>query len=235
MTPKALLFDVFGTVVDWRAGVARELERAFLAKEIRADPVAVAVAWRGEYQPAMEPIRAGKRSYVALDDLHLENLGRVLEWFDLGARFDAAECSALNAAWEKLPSWPDAVGGLTRLRRGFIVAPCSNGSIALMTRLARYGSLPWDCILGADVARSYKPDPAVYRRSAAALRLPPGQVMMVAAHNNDLAAAREEGMLTAFVPRSAEYGPSQQTDLEPASDWDVVAADFDALATRLGC
>lgn len=232
--PKALIFDVFGTVVDWRTGVAQEVAAAFAAKGIDADPVAFAVAWRAEYQPGMQRVRSGQRGYVPLDELHFENLGHVLDRFGLGDAFDTAERWALNTAWEKLPPWPDAVSGLMRLKAGFIVAPCSNGSMALMTRLAKFGALPWDCILGADVAQGYKPDPVVYRRSAAALRLASGEVMMVAAHNDDLAAARAGGMLTAFVPRPAEHGPDQRSDLAPASDWDIVAEDFGSLAERLG-
>jgi len=231
---KAAIFDVFGTVVNWRAGVARAVADAFGERGIAGDAEAFADAWRGEYQPAMEEIRAGRRGYVALDDLHRENLDRVLARFGLEERVDAAARIALNAAWERLPPWPDSVSGLTRLRRAMIVAPCSNGSIALMTRLARFAGLPWDCILGAEIARAYKPDPAVYRASAAALRLAPEEVLMVAAHNDDLAAARAAGLGTAFVARPGEHGPGQETDLVPAEAWDVVAADLDDLAVRLG-
>lgn len=217
---QALIFDVFGTCVDWRNSVAREV--AALWPDL--DALAFADAWRGEYDPAMARIRDGGRGYVALDDLHLENLHRV------AARFGVSAPDSLNAAWEKLDPWPDVVPGLTRLRKSRIIAPCSNGSIALMTRLARYGGLPWDCILGAEIARDYKPKPAVYLASCAALRLPPDQVMMVAAHNNDLDAARAAGLRTAFVPRLTEHGPNQTTDLAPSDTWDIVADDFETLA-----
>ena len=225
MRPRALIFDVFGTCVDWRSSVAREV--AAVWPDI--DAIAFADVWRGEYQPAMERIRAGNRGYVALDDLHLENLERV------AARFGVTppDAVALNAAWEKLDPWPDVVPGLAALKRHAIVASCSNGSIALMTRLAKYGALPWDCILGADIARDYKPKHAVYQASAAALRLAPGEVMMVAAHNDDLHAARAAGLLTGFVPRPTEHGPGQSRDLEPDADWDAVASDFTDLARRL--
>lgn len=226
VAPKAFIFDVFGTCVDWRASVARAVSTALP----EVDPLAFADAWRAEYQPAMERIRAGGRGYVPLDDLHLENLARV------AARFGVApsDPAALNRAWETLDPWPDVVPGLLALKRGAIVAPCSNGSIALMTRLARYAELPWDCVLGAEIAQDYKPKSAVYLASAAALRLVPNDVMMVAAHNDDLRAARQAGLQTGFVPRPLEHGPGQTTDLEPSDDWDLVATDFNGLARRFG-
>jgi 2-haloacid dehalogenase len=224
---EALIFDVFGTVVDWRAGVAAEVAR-FLPG---VDAHAFADAWRAEYQPAMERVRSGARGYLPLDILHRENLDRTLAAF--GADTPEAERAALNHAWEKLPPWPDSVPGLSRLKARFIVAPCSNGSIALMTRLAKFGNLPWDCILGADVARAYKPDPQAYLGSAAALGLPPERMMMVAAHNGDLAAAQALGMATAFIPRPTEHGARQTTDLAPTGAWDCVVADLEALDAAL--
>lgn len=231
---KALIFDVFGTVVDWRSGVAREVAAAFAAKGEAVDAPAFADAWRGEYQPAMARIREGARGYVPLDDLHLENLERVLDRLGAGALFTGEEKRDLNAAWEKLPPWPDAVPGLTRLKARWPIAPCSNGSIALMTRLARYGGLPWDCILGADIARDYKPNPAAYLASCAALRLAPEEVVMVATHNDDLAAARAAGLQTAYFPRPDEFGPGVKTDLAPAADWEFTAADLADLARVMG-
>ena len=218
---EALIFDVFGTCVDWRTSVAREVAKALPD----TDPVAFADAWRDEYQPAMERIRTGNRGYVPLDDLHLENLHIVQERFGV----TCGDPEQLNLAWEKLDPWPDVVPGLTALKERFIIAPCSNGSFALMTRLARYGGLPWDCILGADVARDYKPKLEVYRASAVALRLGPEQVCMVAAHNDDLFAAREAGLKTAFVPRPTEHGPGQTSDLEPEAEWDYFASSFTEL------
>ncbi|MEM7507233.1 MAG: haloacid dehalogenase type II [Pseudomonadota bacterium] len=229
---KAAIFDVFGTVVDWRSGVAAVAERAFAAKSIALAPLDFADAWRGEYQPAMERIRTGQRGYVALDDLHLENLDRVLERFDIGDAFDAAERAEMNTSWERLPPWPDAAAGLAEIKRHVIIGTCSNGSIALMSRLARYAGLPWDCLLGADVARAYKPQPEAYLRSAAALRLDPGEVLMVAAHNYDLAAAAELGLQTAFVPRLDEAGPGTG-EPEPTSDWTIIATDFHDLAHKI--
>ena len=217
---KALIFDVFGTCVDWRTSVAREV--AAVLPEV--DATAFADAWRAEYQPAMERVRSGGRGYVPLDVIHAENLAIVAD------RFGVAAPPSLAAAWERLDPWPDVLPGLAALRETALLAPCSNGSVGLMARLARHAGFRWDAILGADIARDYKPKPAVYLASAAALGLPPGDVTMVAAHNDDLAAARAAGLRTAFVPRRAEYGPDQATDLAPASDWDVVADDFEALA-----
>jgi 2-haloacid dehalogenase len=230
---KALIFDVFGTVVDWRTGVAREVEAFFGRHRIDADATAFADAWRAKYQPAMERIRSGNRGYVPLDVLHRENLEEVLADFGIEASIAPAELAEFSRAWEKLPPWPDSVPGLTRLKQRHAIAPCSNGSIALMTWLAKYAGLPWDAILGADIAQAFKPRPEVYLRSAAALGLAPGEVMMVAAHNKDLFAAREQGLRTGFVSRPRELGPGQTTNIEPESDWDVVAADFNDLARRV--
>lgn len=231
--PRALIFDVFGTVVDWRSGVAAETRRIFEAKGIDADPHQFADAWRGGYQPAMERIRAGDRGYVPLDVLHRENLDIVLARFGIAGRFGEEEKAELNHAWEKLPPWPDSVAGLTRLKQRFIVAPCSNGSIALMTRLAKFAGLPWDAILGADIARAYKPSPAAYLKSCEALQLEPGEVMMVAAHNSDLEAARALGLDTAFFPRPREHGTGQTLDLAAEGDWSLVVRDLGDLADRL--
>ena len=225
MRVEALIFDVFGTCVDWRNSVARDVARALPG----VDALAFADAWRAEYDPAMERIRAGNRGYVALDDLHRKNLARVCTRFGVSPD----DPGTLNKAWERLDPWPDVVPGLSAMRRSRIIAPCSIGSIALMTRLARHANLPWDCILGAEIARDYKPKPAVYLAACAALRLDPAQVMMVAAHNGDLVAARSAGLATGFVPRPLEYGPDQTTDLAPEADWDMIASDFKALADKL--
>lgn len=225
--PKALIFDVFGTCVDWRSSVARAVHAALPT----VDALAFTDAWRAEYQPAMARVRDGARAYEPLDILHGENLARVCARFAVPCPADLN--AALNAAWERLDPWPDVVAGLTRLKRHAIIAPCSNGSIAVMTRLARHGGLPWDCILGADIARDYKPKRAVYDAACAALRLDPGEVMMVAAHNDDLAAARGFGLQTGFVPRRTEHGANQRIDLHPEADWDVIAPDFGALAQML--
>ncbi len=228
--PRAYIFDVFGTLVDWRSSIAREAERAFERKAIDVDPFAFADAWRGEYQPAMERIRTGNRGYIQLDVLHRENLDRVLSAFEIEGQFNETERDDLNTAWEKLDPWPDVVSGLAALKQKAIIAPCSNGSIALMTRLARYGGLPWDCILGADIAQNYKPHREVYLSNCAALQLRPDEVMMVAAHNSDLEAARATGLQTCFIPRLTEHGESQTEDLEAAGDWDMEVETIGDLA-----
>jgi 2-haloacid dehalogenase len=233
---QALVFDVFGTVVDWRTGVAREAA-PFLARHGAAgvDPAAFADAWRRRYAPSMEAVRSGRRPFVRLDALHRENLLAALP--EAGIDPDAVpaeEIDALTLAWHRLDPWPDAVAGLARLKARFIVAPLSNGNIRLMLDIAKRAGLPWDAILGAEIARAYKPAPEAYLRTAETLGLPPQAICLVAAHNGDLAAARACGLATAFVPRPAEHGPVQSTDLAPAQDWDWVAPDFGALADRLG-
>lgn len=221
--PKALMFDVFGTVVDWRTGVATVSDKFLKAKSLTIDPYEFADKWRGEYQPAMERIRSGNRGFVRLDTLHYENLENVLANYRIKAAFSDAERAELNKAWEQLPPWPDSSAGLHALKHKTIIAPCSNGSIALMTRLAKFGNLPWDCILGAEVAGNYKPHPDAYLKSVYALGLKPDEVMMVAAHNDDLVAARQCGLQTAFIARPTEHGAGQTIDLSPSADWDFEA------------
>lgn len=234
MIPEALIFDVFGTLVDWRSSIATHVTAAFAARGRDIDGEAFADAWRAQYQPAMQRIRRGGRGYLPLDDLHRENLLTVLAATGNSATFEPDEIIALARAWERLDPWPDVPAGLLRLKDRAIVAACSNGSIALMTRLARHARLPWDCILGADIARDYKPNPAVYHAACAALRLEPGRVMMVAAHEDDLAAARSAGLATAFVPRPAEFGPPRPVAAARAAGWDLVADDLHDLADQLG-
>jgi 2-haloacid dehalogenase len=232
---RALVFDVFGTVVDWRSGVAREAAPFLRRHGAAAEPTAFADAWRRRYQPAMEDVRRGRRPFARLDVLHRENLDAVLPEFGIDpATVPSAERDALNLAWHRLDPWPDAVGGLTRLKRRYIIAPLSNGNVILMLDIAKRAGLPWDAILGAEVAQAYKPMPEAYLRTADILALRPDELCLVAAHNGDLAAARACGLRTAFVPRPTEHGPGQETDLAPEQDWDVVAADFIALADALG-
>ncbi len=231
----AFVFDVFGTVVDWRSGVSREAA-AFLQRHGApgADPGAFADAWRRRYGPAMEEVRSGRRPFTRLDVLHRENLLAVLPDFGIDpAGVPAAELDALNLAWHRLDPWPDAVPALLRLKTRFIIAPLSNGNISLMIDLAKRAGLPWDAILGAEVARAYKPQPEAYLRTAEVLGLPPGCVCLVAAHNSDLAAARACGLRTCFVPRPQEHGPNQ-ADTGPDQDWDIIIPDLTALATQAG-
>lgn len=232
---QALVFDVFGTVVDWRNGVAREAS-PFLAKHGYAHiaPLALADAWRRQYSPSMETVRSGRRSFVRLDVLHRENLETALRELgvDVGA-IAPAELDALTLAWHRLDPWPDVVAGLTRLKTRYIIAPLSNGNIRLMLDIAKRAGLPWDAILGAEVVQAYKPTPEAYLRTALVLGLAPEQMCLVAAHNNDLAAARRCAFKTAFVSRTSEHGADQATDLAPAQDWDVVVQDFGELADQL--
>ncbi|HEY1865011.1 MAG TPA: haloacid dehalogenase type II [Roseiarcus sp.] len=232
---QALVFDVFGTVVDWRSGVARE-SAPFLARYApSADPTAFADAWRRRYSPAMEEVRSGRRPFVRLDELHRENLEAILPEFGIDrSAVPPSELDALNLAWRRLDPWPDSVPGLTRLKRGFIIAPLSNGNIRLMLDLAKHASLPWDAILGAEIAQAYKPSPEVYLRTVETLMLKPEQVCLAAAHNDDLAAARRCGLRTAFIPRPTEHGPGQTIDLRPEEDWDVLASDLEDLAKQFG-
>jgi len=234
---KALVFDVFGTVVDWREGVARDLRKFFTrhgASEV--DPYAAADGWRKRYQPAMEECRSGRRPFTRLDVLHRENLDALLResGLDLSA-IDAPELDELNRVWHRLDPWPDVVNGLRRLKARYIIAPLSNGNVSLLLNMAKRVGLPWDAILGAEVAQAYKPQPQSYLRTADILGLRPAEVCLVAAHNADLAAARACGLGTAFVLRPREHGPGQVADLAPAERWDIVAADFLDLATQLGC
>jgi len=232
---RALLFDVFGTVVDWRSGVAREATPFLRRRGAESvDPLAFADAWRASYQPAMEQVRSGRRPFTRLDVLHRENLETILPDFGIDpATVPALELNELNLAWHRLDPWPDAVAGLTRLKTSFIIATLSNGNIALMLDMAKRAGLPWDAILGAEVVQAYKPMPEAYLRTADILAMRPEQICLVAAHNGDLAAARKCGLRTAFIPRPAEHGPNQTTDLRPDQEWDVVAADFGALAEKL--
>jgi 2-haloacid dehalogenase len=233
---RALVFDVFGTVVDWRTGVARAAAQFFARHGAgNADPAAFADAWRRRYEPAMEEVRSGRRPFVRLDVLHRENLEIVLPEFGIQpARVPAMELDELTLAWHRLDPWPDVVPGLTRLKARTIIAPLSNGNVILMLDMAKRAGLPWDAILGAELARAYKPSPEAYLRTLDILAMRPEEVCMVAAHNSDLAAARACGLRTAFVPRPTEHGAGQTKDLKPEQDWDVVAQDFGELADRLG-
>ena len=229
---RALVFDVFGTVVDWRGGVARKAA-PFLARHAPGiDPAAFADAWRKQYQPAMNEVRTGKRPFTRLDVLHRENLAAILPQFGVGS-VPEAELDALNLAWHTLDPWPDSVGGLTQMKQRRIVAPLSNGNIILMINMAKRAGLPWDAILGAEVAQAYKPQPEAYLRTAEILALRPEQVCLVAAHNRDLAAARRAGFKTAFVARPTEHGPGQTTDLTAEQDWELIADDFVQLARKM--
>lgn len=232
-TIKALTFDVFGTVVDWRSSMIREGARFGTAKKIHVDWARFADAWRAGYGPAMDRVRRGELPWTNLDRLHRMILNRLLVEFKIeGLSEDDKE--ELNRAWHHLAPWPDVVSGLQRLRRRFIVATLSNGNISLLVDLARYMNAAWDCILSSELAKHYKPDKEVYLTAADLLGLRPEQVMMVAAHKGDLRAASGVGFKTAFVPRPLEQGPGGKVDASPEPWIDVTAGDFNELAHKLG-
>ena len=231
---QALLFDVFGTVVDWRGSIIAELTGFGADRGIAADWEAFTDDWRGLYQPAMEEVRSGRRPWTILDVLHRESLDKLVAKYAI-AGLSAADKDHLNRIWHRLKPWPDVVEGLTRLKRCYIIGTLSNGNVGLLTRLAKNAGLPWDVILGAETARAYKPLPQAYLASAALLNLEPAQVMLVAAHNGDLAAAAAAGLRTAFVARPQEYGPHQSRDFKAERDWDEIAPSFTALADSMGC
>jgi 2-haloacid dehalogenase len=230
---KALVFDVFGTVVDWRTSVGREVEELARRKGLKIDGARFADAWRAGYAPSMNRVRSGELPWTRLDDLHRMILDKILIDFGISG-LSETETEGLNRAWHRLQPWPDTVSGLTRLKKKFIIAPLSNGNIALMTNLAKHSGLPWDCVLGAELVRHYKPDPEVYRSAADFLNLKPADVLMVAAHLGDLRAAKSAGLSTAFVPRPLEFGPNGKPDLKPDPSIDLTAKDFNNLASRLG-
>src|SRR5215212_9600550 len=228
MSVKALFFDVFGTLVDWRSGVAREAEAILKPLGHSLDGLAFADAWRGEYQPAMEEVRAGRIPFCKLDVLHRRNLERILPRFGV-AGLGKADLRALTLAWHRLDAWTDVPPGLERLRQKYLIAPVSNGNISLMVALARRNGLCWDAILGAEVAGDYKPKPQVYRAACAAFDLDPGDCMMVAAHSDDLAAAAACGLHTAHVARPDEKG-SGRGEAALSVRVDVAAQDLFTLA-----
>jgi len=230
----ALLFDVFGTVVDWRNTIIDEGGALNRSLALDVDWSRFADRWRSMYQPAMEQVRSGARPWTVLDELHRESLDVLVEEFGL-RRLSAAERDHLNRVWHRLNPWPDSVAGLRRLKRHFIIAPLSNGNVSLLVNMAKHAGLPWDVILGAEVAGHYKPQAEAYLTAARLLDLPPGQCVMVAAHNDDLQAAGALGFRTAFVARPTEYGPDQANDLAPTRDWDYAVDSITELADALGC
>lgn len=232
---KALVFDVFGTVVDWRSSLIADFTNWSATRGISADWAALIDAWRGGYVPSMEEVRRHpERGFVGIDTLHRKTLEKLVVEFGIAGLSDD-DLHHLTLGWHRLNPWPDAVPGLTRLKAKYVISPLSNGNVALLTNMAKFAGLPWDLVLSAEIFAHYKPDREVYLGAARLLGLKPEQVMMVAAHNNDLAAAQVLGLKTAFVARPTEYGPLQKHDFEAEGDWDIVAADFNEIADRLGC
>jgi 2-haloacid dehalogenase len=232
---KALVFDVFGTVVDWRSSLIDDFTNWAATRGVTADWAALVDAWRGSYMASMDDVRKHpERGYVILDVLHRRSLERLVTQFAIPG-LDEADLRYLTMGWHRLNPWPDSVSGLTRLKAKFIISPLSNGNVALLTNMAKHAGLPWDLVLSAELFEHYKPDRETYLGAARLLGLKPEQVMMVAAHNNDLDAAQRLGLRTAFVARPTEYGPLQVRDYDAEGDWDIVAMNFDEVADRLGC
>jgi len=230
---KALTFDVFGTVVDWRGSITREGRKLGAELGIRADWAAFADAWRAGYQPAMQEVRSGRLPWTNIDGLHRRILERILDESGLDLQSETQK-EHLNRAWHRLAPWPDAVRGLKRLKKGYVITTLSNGNVSLLTNMAKNAGLPWDCVLSAELYHHYKPDPEAYLGAAAMLGLKPHEVMMVAAHKNDLRAAQAAGLRAAFVQRPLEFGDAAKKDLKTEKDFDVNARDFIDLAARLG-
>ena len=234
---KALVFDVFGTLVDWRTGIAAQA-KALLSNDFNLDWNLFADAWRAQYQPSMQRIRGGEIAFCTLDTLHMINLNQVIKDFNLEGIKEQTKQN-LNHAWHTLGGWSDTQDALHRIRKHFLIAPCSNGNISLMIYLARHNHIHWDAILGAEIAGNYKPHPIVYQRSVETLGLKPSEVMMVAAHSSDLEAARAQGLKTAFVRRPFEYGPVGSPNHHLAETAALFSVDFSAkdlndLADQLG-
>jgi 2-haloacid dehalogenase len=230
----ALLFDVFGTVVDWRASLIEDLSAFAAGRGLKLDWAAFADDWRALYQPAMEEVRTGQRAWTVLDVLHRESLDKLIAKYGVSG-LSEADKDHINKVWHRLKPWPDAVDGLARLKRRYIIGTLSNGNVGLLTRMAKFAGLPWDVVLGAETARAYKPLPQAYLGNAELISLRPEQVMLVAAHNGDLAAAASAGLRTAFVPRPNEWGAGQKLDLKAEREWDVIADSFLSLAKAMGC
>jgi len=230
---KALAFDVFGTVVDWRSTIVEEGARFSAGTGLAVDWGRFADAWRGRYRPSMDRVMRGELPWMTIDALNRLALDDLLREFGIDALTDDQR-AGLNRVWHRLRPWPDSISGLTRLRARYTLATLSNGNMSLLVDLSKHSRLPWDCVLSAELARAYKPAPATYHLTYTLLDLQPEQVMMVAAHQEDLRAARAEGLRTAFIPRPLEHGPDAAPDLTPDPSFDVVAADLVDLARQMG-
>ena len=227
---KVLAFDIFGTVVDWHGSIAREVQTLYP----QVDGDAFALAWRAGYKPAMQRVMSGELGWTLIDDLHRMILDILLPQFGL-THLSEAERQHLNRVWHRLDAWPDSVAGLTRLKSKYIISTLSNGNIGLLTAMAKRAGLPWDCVLSAEVFRAYKPAPAAYMGVARVFDVPTAQVMLVAAHHDDLAGARACGLRTAYIERPWEMGAAHPKDVSPQPGNDLHAVDLNALADQLGC
>jgi len=230
---KALTFDTFGTVVDWRTSIINDLAAFGRTRGLNVDWVAFVNEWKTAYKPGMDRVRNGEWPWTTIDGIYRRALDQMAPRYGLD-RLDAAALQHINRVWHRLLPWPDVVPGLTRLKKKFLISTLSNGDVDMLANMARLGGLPWDVILCGQVFRHFKPDPEIYLGAIELLGCQPQEVMMVAAHNDDLKHARSHGMRTGFVRRPTEYGPAQKTNLEPTEPWDVIAGDFGELATALG-
>lgn len=231
--PVAIVFDTFGTVVDWRSSLIADLTAFGQQRGISADWPALIDAWRAAYRPSMDRVRSGQQPWTKLDGLHRASLDKLVVDFGIKGLTEQ-DLVHINLGWHRLNGWPDSVPGLTRLKKRFIIGPLSNGNVSLLLNMAKHAGLPWDMIFGSDLFGHFKPDPETYLGVAKLLDLEPGQVMMAAAHNGDLGSARKCGLMTAFFPRPNEYGPNQKRDYAAEQDWDIVAKDIQDVATQLG-
>lgn len=232
MTPKALAFDTFGTVVDWRSSIISELEAFGETHGLQHDWAALADRWRKGYLPAMDRVRRGELPWTKIDDLHRMILDELLNDAGVTSVSDA-DVDHLNRAWHRLDPWPDSVAGLTRLKERFLITTLSNGNMSLLTNMAKRAGLPWDCVISAELFHHYKPDPEAYLGCADLLDVAPGELMLVAAHPGDLRAARDAGLMTAYVTRPLEYGPNQRPHHVADGEFDFAATDFLDLADQL--
>jgi 2-haloacid dehalogenase len=232
---KALTFDVFGTVVDWHGSVAREVRALASQKGLRVNAVKFTKAWRAGYKPGMDKVRSGELPWTKIDVLHRSILDELLVKFKIADALTEEEKTDLNLVWHRLKPWPDAVRGLKRLKKKYIIATLSNGNTGLLVNMARNGGLPWDCVFSSETFHHYKPDPETYLGAADLLDLQPGQVMMVAAHKHDLRAAATHGLKTAFIKRPHEYGRNNNPDLASEPEFTINAESFIDLADQLGC
>ena len=230
--PKAVLFDTFGTIVDWRSSLIDEMNAFGISRAIDPDWVSFVDAWRAAYAPSMDKVRRGELPWMRLDDLHRITLARLVVEFDVEG-LSEEDLNYINTAWHRLRPWPDSVPGLTRIKQHFIIAPLSNGNVSLLVNLAKYAGLPWDMIFASDLFRHFKPDRETYLGACDLLNLRPNEVMLCAAHNSDLKMARSLGLQTAFVARPTEYGPHQIRDFDAEEAWDVVAKSVEDLADQL--
>ncbi len=233
MQLEALAFDVFGTVVDWRGSIVREGKALTKRTGVEVDWKQFADAWRAEYRPAIDRVRHHEIPWTKLDELHRQILDQLIERFDVNG-LNGQQISTFNRAWHRLTPWPDAVAGLKRLRSRYIVTTLSNGNTSLLIDMAKYAQLPWDCIFSTELCHHYKPDPEAYLMAAELLDLAPHQIMMVAAHHEDLNAAQALGFKTAFVARPLERGPNPADITIPDLPFNIVAKDFGDLADKLG-